>query len=97
MALLLITSPSAPSEQSDEEKLKGTYFAQSGTITATTVGISTKMLIRSQGKSLSFRKQSLRLIIDAKLVTPFNTQETSLSGAIEIPIYTGRSEKKREP
>ena len=98
MALLLFTSPSAPADQSDEEKLKGTFFAQSGTITASTVGISTKVVIRSQGKSLSFRKQSLRLIVEAKLATPFNTQETDLRAPSSSPsIGPSARRQKRSP
>lgn len=87
LGLLLFTSPSTPSEQGDEDKLKGTYFAQSGTIALTPLGSAEKLEVRSQGRIVGFKSQTVRLEIDALLATPFTTQETTLKGSIELPLY----------
>jgi hypothetical protein len=86
-ALMLFTSPSSPVEQSDEEKLKSTYFAQAGTLVLAPEGKPKFIDVHAQGKRLTFRMQLVSMEIDTKLVTPFNAQEASLNGTVEFPIY----------
>jgi len=90
IALLLFTSPQTPTEQSDEEKLKGTFFAQSGKLIITPAGKSDTLSVRYQGKMLNFKKQNFTVKLDAALVTPFNSSENSLKGEITFPIYTAK-------
>ncbi len=90
IGLLLFTSPQTPTEQSDEEKLKRTYFAQSGKFVATPKGKPELLSVRYQGKTLNFRKFTYSARIEAQLVTPFNSQENSLKGDIEFPVYTAK-------
>lgn len=87
LALLLFTSPFTPNEQNDEEKLKGTYFAQSGTLTVTPKGKPKLIGVRSQGKNVNFKKQTMTVDFKAGLATPFNAQENNLKGTIEFPVY----------
>jgi hypothetical protein len=87
IALLLFSSPSAMKEQSDEDKLKGTFFAQGGTLALSPVGQPHVVELKSQGKVLLFKAQVFRVAFDAQLVTPFNAQENALKGTLEFPVY----------
>jgi hypothetical protein len=87
MAFLLFTSPSTPNQQSDEEKLKTTYFARNGKITVTPKGKAIGLDINYQGKMVPFRVQNYLIEIDTPLSTPFSPQEGTLKGTIQIPIY----------
>lgn len=87
MAFLLFTSPDTPNDQGDEEKLKTTYFAKSGNISITPHGKSKNVEVRLQNKKAIFKVQLLELTLDVKLSTPFNAQENTLTGKVEMPLY----------
>lgn len=87
LALLLFTSPATPNEQSDEEKLKGTFFAQAGSVTVQPKGAEKIIGVRYQGKNVNFKTQKMVIDFRAKLVTPFNSQDSSLEGKVELPVY----------
>lgn len=88
IALLLFTSPQTASEQSDEDKLKSTFFAQSGRLTVVPKGRRELLSVRYQGKNINFNVQTLSVTVDAHLVTPFNSLENTLKGEIEFPVYS---------
>jgi hypothetical protein len=86
-AFLLFSSPFTKLEQPDEEKLKGTYFAKSGTLSLTPVGSSQKLELKHQGKTYHFSSQSVLAELEAAMATPFNAEETSLRGQVALPLY----------
>jgi len=86
-ALFLFTSPKTPNEQTDEDKLKSTFFAPTGTVVVTPQGKFAMVRIRSQGRKYNFAVQVMRMEFSATLSTPFNPQENTLRGSIEVPIY----------
>jgi len=88
IALMLFTSPQTASEQSDEDKLKGTFFAQAGRLTVVPKGRTQTLTVRYQGKNINFGVQTLSISVDAQLVTPFNSLENTLKGEIEFPVYS---------
>lgn len=96
MALLLFTSPSTPNEQSDEEKLKGTFFSQTGSVTLTPKGKASVVGVRYQGKNVNFKTQTMSLEFKASLVTPFNSQENGLTGTIDFPVYSPHGREATE-
>ncbi len=87
MGFLLMTGPTTPNDRSDEEKLKNTYFALSGSLTVTPRGKSRLMEVKSQGKRLNFKMRIMRVVFDAALVTPFNASPATLKGTIDFPVY----------
>ncbi len=91
IGFLLFTSPSTPNERSDEEKLKGTYFANKGTVSLTPVGDWKVMEVRASGKRMNFKLRMMKVDFEATLVTPFATQAATLNGSIEIPVYAAAS------
>ena len=88
LAFLLFTSPATLNNQSDEAKLKGTYFSQSGTAKLQEKGKSQILETSFQGKRVAFMRQTMKLELNTSLSTPFNAQENSLKGDIEFPVYT---------
>ena len=86
MGFLLTTSPTTPNERSDEEKLKTTYFAQTGSLTFSADGASKLLELKNQGKKLQFKLQMMKCEFDAQLVTPFNASPGSLKGTIVFPL-----------
>lgn len=87
IALLLFSSPSTPNNQGDEEKLKGTYFAQKGEFV---LGLKDKpkvVSVKSAGETLWFKLYRMKARLNLNLATPFNVQGATLSGTIEFPLY----------
>lgn len=93
MAFLLFTSPTTPNERTDEEKLKGTYFSQSGTLTVTPKGPSRLLEVKSQGKRMTFKLRMMKMDFDASMVTPFNAQPSTIKGSIEFPVYAAKGKE----
>jgi len=93
--LLLFSSPSLKTSQSDEDKLRNTYFAQSGVITVTPLKIPEPVDVKAEGKRLKFRRQLMKLEFNATLVTPFSTIQNDLKGFAEFLVYwpSGKSAK----
>jgi|688.fasta_scaffold28245_8 hypothetical protein len=71
----------------DQEKLKNTFFSESGEINLSPVGNAERILVKSEGKSLSFRRQMMSLSIQAEVGNPFNTGRGKLSGSVQFPVY----------
>lgn len=71
----------------EQEKLKNTFFSDSGEITLSPIGNMERVLVKSEGKSLSFRRQMMSLGIQAQVSSPFNTVKGKLSGTVQFPIY----------
>ena len=87
LALLLFSSPLTAREQTDEEKLKSTLFAQTGQLSVVPKGKPSLLEINVRGNKLSYRRQEMVFAIEAGLVTPFNPDEGKLSGAVDLPVY----------
>lgn len=85
--LFLFTSPEMQVQMSDEDKLKGTFFAKGGSVTLTASGSPRSIQVTAEGKKVPFKMQSMRLELLANLVTPFNSAENSLQGRVEFPMY----------
>lgn len=88
IALLLFTSPSNKSDQSDEEKLKRTLFANSGTLFLSPVNQPSIVTLKNQGAKYTFKRQTMRLEHTADLSTPFSTQKDTLTGIVELQVYS---------
>jgi len=87
LGLMLVTSPSTPREQVDEQKLKSTYFAQSGTIILTPLETFRPIQTDNAGTIIKFRTQTVRLEFNNELATPFSGEKAELQGKLEIPLY----------
>lgn len=86
-AYVLVTAPSTPNERSDEEKLKGFFFGQSGKVTLTAQGGERVVESKANGKRYSFRVRFYEVGIDAALGTPFNAVTGKLAGSVVVPVY----------
>jgi hypothetical protein len=95
-ALVLMNSSKTTIPQSDEEKLRNSYFSLSGISALTPKDTGQAVVIQSTLGPLKFRKQWFKFEIDAKLSTPFNPQEALLRGGIEFPVYTSEDRKSDE-
>ncbi len=87
VAVLLFSPPSSLTESSEEDKLKNTFFAQSGNVILTPKGKSKTLTVNQQGTKLKFDVRSVLLEVDAKLGTPFNAEDAFLKGNVEVPFY----------
>lgn len=87
VGLLLFTSPQTPTDQTDEQKLKGTYLAESGNLTFNRSGREKIIQVKHEGETLRFKLQPIELEFNAKLVTPFNVNPAQLTGTVELPLY----------
>ena len=96
MALMLFSSPQSPAGWSDEDRLKGTYFAEKGTLFLTPHGKIHKVKVKEKGKTLRFKWQGMVVKWDSKLTTPFNPTASKISGIVEIPIYWAANDNARE-
>lgn len=70
LGFLMFASPETPRERAPEEKLKGWYFAQSGTLTFNPIQTQERVEIKSQGKKLEFYRTTAKVDLSAALVTP---------------------------
>jgi hypothetical protein len=86
-ALILFSNPETPTDRADEEKLRGTYFANSGVLTLTPVGKPEVVDIRADNGHYKFKTQAMRMEFNSLLVTPFNVQPADMRGTLEIPIF----------
>jgi hypothetical protein len=86
-ALILFSNPDSPVDQADEEKLRGTFFANSGVLTVTPLGKPEVVDIQADNGHYKFKTQTMRIELNSLLVTPFNIQPADLRGNLEIPIF----------
>ncbi len=87
LGLMMMTSPSAPREQADEQRLKSTYFAQSGSVIVTPLFDPREVKTENGSSTLQFKTQTMRLEFNSELSTPFSNEKAELQGKLEIPIY----------
>ncbi len=87
LGLLMISSPSMLREQADEQKLKGTFFGESGTVILTPLAKFRSIQTETSGNPLHFKTQTMRLEFNSQLGTPFSNEKAELQGKLEIPIY----------
>lgn len=95
-ALVMLTSPLSPFEQSDEERLKGTFFAKSGGFSVKRVGKEKTVQILMDGKYHPFLAQSMEVSAQATLETPFNPVEAKLTGQLRFMAYSAKNAKAEE-
>lgn len=88
MSLILFTLPNTPNELSDEQKLRSTFFAQSGFFELQVKGKPKIVDVQAQGKPLRFKMLPLEMNVNLALGTPFSAQQATLKGTIQIPLYT---------
>jgi hypothetical protein len=84
---LLFTSPGMQAQLSDEEKLKGTFFAREGALTLTATADPKPLSVAVEGRKIPFKMQAMRMEVQATLSTPFNSEEHQLRGTVEFPLY----------
>lgn len=92
-AFLIFNSSQMKFSMDDQEKLKNTFFTNSGELTLSPLGSAQTVSIKNKGTKLAFRKQTVRIEIKANLGTPFTSDKASLSGNVEIPLYSPASEE----
>lgn len=88
MALILFSSPNTLSERLDEEKLQGTFFAETGSIQLSLIGKSKKVRVMVNSETLWFRVRLAKLVFNVTLGTPFIAEKGSLKGEVIIPLYS---------
>ena len=72
---------------SDEEKLKGTFFAREGALILSASSTPKGFSVPLDGRKIPFKMQPMRMEIHATLTTPFNSEEHRLQGKVEFPLY----------
>jgi len=87
-AFLILNSSQMTFSQEDQEKLKSTYFSESGEISVTSTKAVEKISLPNTGKKLSFKRKNISFNIDAKLATPFSGEKGSLKGTVQIPVFS---------
>lgn len=88
MGILLFTSPSTPKDQTDEEKLKVTFFAAEGSLNLLPLNTPKLFTAKSQTGDVKFSERKVKIQFKAGLGTPFSEAVGALEGVIEIPVYT---------
>lgn len=96
MALLLFTLPNTPNELNDEQKLRSTFFAQSGYLELQMKGAAKVVDVQAQGKSLRFKMYPLEMAVNVTLGTPFSATAATLKGKIQFPLYTPHGKSAQE-
>lgn len=86
-AFMLFTSPEMSAQLSDEEKLKGTFFAKGGNLILTAATTPRNIPVTVDGRKIPFKIQAMRMNVQATLTTPFNSEEHQLKGQVEFPLY----------
>ncbi len=87
MAFLLFTPPNSPAERSDEEKLKSTFFANTGVMSLDPRGGPQTLEVKRNGDRLKFTVRFMEADIDGGLATPFHADLGRLRGKIKFPLY----------
>jgi hypothetical protein len=86
-AFLILNSSQMTFSQEDQEKLKSTYFSESGEIVVTPSNAVEKISLPNGTKKLSFKRKNFSLTLDAKLGTPFSGGKGSVKGTFQIPVF----------
>lgn len=84
---LLFSSPQMASQISDEEKLKGTFFAKSGSLVLSSPVPPRSLKVPLDGRKIPFKMQAMRMEVQAVMTTPFSSEEHQLRGRVEFPLY----------
>lgn len=80
-------SPGTPLQQTDEEKLKATAFAASGTLRYSPKGLPHEVKVRSRTGYLAFKRQRVSLDVNSILTSPFNPIDGDVKGQLEVYVY----------
>jgi hypothetical protein len=86
LALMLLTSPGALKDRTDEEKLSATFIGQTGTIKLVPQGTPEEVQIPGETEKFTFRSQEMQFDLDCELATPFSPQKASLKGTINVAV-----------
>lgn len=86
-AMLMFSPPTTSADQDDEQRLKSTFFAQSGKIIVTPLGSPQVVSIQGESETFSFKTQKMRFEFRCDMANPFNPTKSSLAGSTEISIY----------
>jgi len=86
-ALLVFQSPETPQNQSEEDRLKTTYFSSDGSVNFASKGKITTIDTTLEGRKIPLRLQNLEINLQTKLLTPFTPKETALKGRFEVAMY----------
>lgn len=86
-ASLSFASPETPRGASDEDRLKTTFFAKEGYATLTVTSEPRSVSVALGGNKATFKMQSMRLELTARVATPFVSEIRELRGQIEFPVY----------
>ncbi len=87
MAFMLFSPPNTPSERTDEEKLKSTYFANEGLISLEPKGGIQVLEVKRNGERLKFSVRFMEAEVDGGLSTPFSAEPGRLRGKFKFPLY----------
>ncbi len=87
MAFFLFSPPNTPSERTDEEKLKTTFFANNGVMSYEPKSAVQTLEVKRNGERLKFSVQFMEAEIDAGLATPFSAEPGRIRGKFKFPLY----------
>ena len=93
MALMMFMAPEAMAQTSDEEKLRSTYFADTGSLSLEPQGEAKAVQVPTENGKLDFMMRMMKMRIETTLITPFNAQENVLDGEITVPLYWPKSKE----
>lgn len=87
-SVFLVINPSRTIKGStDTEKLQGTFFSEQGKLQVSPKGKIKIASFKVEGQYLRFRKQTMTLVLDAKLGSPFSDDKGQIKGSIDIPFF----------
>lgn len=81
-------SPTTPATTTDEDRLKGTFFASQGGAKLSPKGIALNVVAAFTDRRLRFSKRRIELEIDSKMATPFNPEAASLKGSLAFTVFS---------
>lgn len=86
-AFLIVNSSQSRFTAEEQEKLKTTFFSESGDITLTTSDAPQSVWVKHDGQRLAFKRQLLQVTLVATLGTPFNNEKGQVTGTFKSPVY----------
>ncbi|NDD03614.1 MAG: hypothetical protein EB078_01795, partial [Proteobacteria bacterium] len=95
-AFFVFNSSQTKISTDDQEKLKATFFSETGVITLSPIGSAEKVTVKSEGKNLPFKKQMMKLMVNGQVGNPFTTVKGSLLGTVQFPIYWAAETESQE-
>ena len=86
-AFLIFNSSQSRFTAEEQEKLKTTFFSESGDITLNTSEAPQSVWVKHDGQRLAFKRQLLQVTLVATLGTPFNHEKGQVTGTFKTPVY----------